>query len=88
MIVSASTIDPQTDAPRPLNPSLARMILINRISSANENCEELYRGIQDTFGHAIHAINLPSGGGDSVIDVLEVEEGETDFPTRAALTRN
>lgn len=58
---------------------LARMILINRISSEVDNCEELYRGIQETFGHAIHAINLPSQGGKTVIDVLEVEEGEADF---------
>ena len=63
---------------------LARMILSNRIASANDSCEELYRGIQDTFGHAIHAINLPADGGNNVVDVLEAAEGATDFSDPAS----
>ncbi|MBK9119905.1 MAG: elongation factor G [Phycisphaerales bacterium] len=57
---------------------LARMIVVTRIDGENVDLVELLKGITETFGPECHPINLPSGGGKAVIDVLEKAGGTAD----------
>lgn len=58
---------------------LARMIVINRIDAENVNLLELLTALRETFGAECHPINLPSGGGKSIVDVLEKSDGQVDL---------
>ena len=66
-------MDRATDA------KLARLIVINRIDSDNLQLEALLEQIRESFGTVCLPVNLPSGGGTSVIDVLTKAEGKADF---------
>jgi elongation factor G len=58
---------------------LARAIVINKIDSDNIDLPALVETIQQTFGNECQPINLPTGGGSSVVDVFRNDSGETDF---------
>ncbi|TWT45803.1 Elongation factor G [Phycisphaerae bacterium RAS1] len=58
---------------------LARLIVVNRIDAENVNLLELLNALRETFGSECHPINLPSGGGKSVVDVLEKSDGQVDL---------
>jgi len=61
------------------NYGLARMIVVSRLDAENANVSDVFRGIQETFGHECHPINLPTGGGKGVIDCLANTSGEADL---------
>ena len=58
---------------------LGRMIVINKIDAENVDLAELFRTIQESFGKACQPLNLPAGGGKSVVDCFGQTDGETDF---------
>lgn len=58
---------------------LARAIVVNKIDSANIELGELVDLIHETFGHECVCLNLPAGGGKSVIDCFKNKEGTADF---------
>jgi elongation factor G len=58
---------------------LGRIIVINKIDAENANFGELLPLIRETFGNECQPINLPAGGGRSVIDCYANESGESDF---------
>ncbi len=58
---------------------LARMIVITRIDAENVRLEDIYAAVKQTFGPECHAINLPAGGGKSVVDVWNNAEGTADI---------
>lgn len=57
---------------------LPRMIVINKIDHVGD-VMELLEAIQDAFGSICQPINLPTGGGTSVIDCFKNTEGESDL---------
>jgi len=59
--------------------NLCRAIIINRIDMPELNLEGLITQIQETFGHECLPINLPAGGGKSVVECLLNKDGESDF---------
>lgn len=58
---------------------LARMIIVTRIDGENIDLADLVNSIKESFGRECLPINLPAGGGKSVVDVLEAEDAETDI---------
>lgn len=56
-----------------------RMIVINRIDAEGLDLEGLVREIRETFGDVCLPLNLPAGGGDSVVDCFFNPAGESDF---------
>ena len=58
---------------------LCRMIIISKIDAENVDLPALVDQIRETFGSICLPINLPSGGGTSVVDCFAGEEGEVDF---------
>ena len=54
-------------------------IVINKIDGDNIQLDRLMSDITETFGTACKAMNLPAGGGESVIDCFENESGDADF---------
>ena len=54
-----------------------RMILVNKIDNAT-GIADLVSNIQETFGGVCRPINLPAGGGTSVIDCFKATEGASD----------
>lgn len=58
---------------------LSRMVIVNKIDAENINLEELVGQIRESFGSECMPINLPTGGGTGVVDVLANSEGEADF---------
>lgn len=61
--------------------NLPRAILINKIDLPEIKLEQLVGQIRETFGTECLPINLPSGGGKSVVDCLLGTQGESDFDT-------
>ncbi len=61
------------------NYGLARMIIVSRLDAENANAADVFKTIQDTFGHECHPINLPTGGGKGVIDCLAQDDGDADL---------
>ena len=59
-------------------------IVINKIDGDNIQLDRLMSDITETFGTACKAMNLPAGGGESVIDCFENESGDADFGDGAA----
>lgn len=59
--------------------NLARMIVINKIDSDNLDLSTLVDQLRESFGSECLPINLPTGGGSGVVDVLNKAEGEVDF---------
>ncbi len=58
--------------------SLPRLIVINKIDQAS-NLEEIIDQIQQTFGSVCRPINLPAGGGKSIVDCFESGSGDSDL---------
>jgi len=58
---------------------LAVAIVINKIDGENIRLEGLLEEIQQTFGPACRAMNLPAGGGAAVADCLAGSDGKADF---------
>ncbi|MCK5558048.1 MAG: GTP-binding protein, partial [Candidatus Hydrogenedentes bacterium] len=53
--------------------------IVNKIDGENVDLPALGNAIRETFGAACKAMNLPAGGGKSVIDCFTHDSGETDF---------
>jgi len=58
---------------------LSRMIVVNRIDENLTGLPALVADLRETFGAALHCINLPTAGGTDVIDCFDHEAGEADF---------
>ena len=58
---------------------LPRAIVINKIDLPQLDLDSLVERIQATFGHECLPINLPAGGGKSVVDCLAGTDGPVDF---------
>ena len=57
---------------------LARMIVISRIDAENVQLAEVLRSVRESFGNECHPINLPTNGGQGVIDCLANDSGKAD----------
>jgi len=65
--------------------NLPRAIVINKIDLPDLDIESLVERIQETFGHECLPINLPAGGGKSVVDCLLNNAGDSDLgPVKVA----
>ncbi len=62
-----------------------RMIVINKIDGDHPPLADLLNQIQDAFGKECLPINLPAGGGTSVVDCFFQTDGDTDFSSVAGL---
>ena len=58
---------------------LARIIVISRIDAENVQLAELFNSVRESFGNECHAINLPTNGGQGVIDCLANDSGKADI---------
>ncbi|MDR1367141.1 MAG: GTP-binding protein, partial [Candidatus Accumulibacter sp.] len=58
---------------------LCRMIVINKIDAENIDLPKLVANIQERFGRECMLLDLPSGHGREVIDLLNHDSGESDF---------
>ena len=59
---------------------LARMVVVNRIDADELDLEALLAGLVEAFGTECMPINLPAGGGQSVVDCFfEPGDGPVDF---------
>ena len=47
---------------------LCRLIIVNKIDSRDAHCERLLAQLREAFGTECLPLNLPAGGGDSVVD--------------------
>ena len=63
--------------------NLPRLIIINKVDHANDTTG-LLATIREIFGTICHPINLPAGGGASVVDCFSRNEGESDLGPVAA----
>ena len=57
---------------------LARMVVVTRLDAENANLTDVLAGIRETFGPECHPINLPAGGGKTIIDCLTNDSGDAD----------
>ncbi|MFH1416680.1 MAG: elongation factor G [Planctomycetota bacterium] len=62
---------------------LARVIVVNRIDADNIDLEGLLQSLRESFGPEITPVNLPAGGGKSVVDCIGNEDGDSDFSSVA-----
>ncbi|MCE9591593.1 MAG: elongation factor G [Planctomycetes bacterium] len=58
---------------------LCRMIIVNKIDHEGVNLDQLLRDIRDAFGKECLPINLPAGGGTSVVDCFFTPSGQSDI---------
>jgi elongation factor G len=58
--------------------NLPRMIVINKIDSGAD-CGALLASVQETFGSVCQPINLPAGGGTSLVNCFENADGDSDL---------
>jgi len=47
---------------------LCRLIIVNKIDSRDARCAQVLGQLRETFGNECLPLNLPAGGGDSVVD--------------------
>ncbi|HWE03203.1 MAG TPA: elongation factor G [Tepidisphaeraceae bacterium] len=59
--------------------NLPRAIIVNKIDMPEVHLDQLVSQIRETFGPECLPINLPGGGGKSVLDCLLNNQGESDF---------
>jgi len=60
--------------------SLCRLIIVNKIDSRDARCAQVLEGLRESFGSECLPLNLPAGGGDSVVDCFFQPHGRpTDF---------
>ena len=62
---------------------LCRFIVINKIDADNVDLPTLVEQIRETFGAQCLPINLPTGGGQDVVDVFDQAAGKSDFSSVA-----
>ncbi len=62
---------------------LARVIVVNRIDADNVDLEGLLKSLRESFGAEVTPLNLPAGGGKSVIDCVANDSGDCDFASVA-----
>jgi elongation factor G len=62
---------------------LCRFVIINKIDADNIDLPGLVEQVRQTFGTQCLPINLPTGGGQDVVDVFDAESGEADFSSVA-----
>jgi elongation factor G len=61
---------------------LCRLIIVNKIDSRDARCAEVLQELREAFGSECLPLNLPAGGGDSVVDCFFQPRGRTaDFST-------
>ncbi len=66
---------------------LCRMLVINKIDHENADLGKLLKDLQEAFGRQCLPVNLPAGGGQSVVDCFQTASGESDLgPVAAAHT--
>jgi elongation factor G len=59
---------------------LCRLIIINKIDSRDAHCAQVLEQLRESFGGECLPLNLPAGGGDSVVDCFFQPRGRaTDF---------
>jgi elongation factor G len=58
---------------------LCRMIIINKIDAENIDLPKLVANIQERFGRECMLLDLPAAHGQEVIDLLNHDNGESDF---------
>jgi elongation factor G len=58
---------------------LARVIVVNRIDADNVDLEGLLASLRETFGAEVTPVNLPAGGGQSVVDCIAHDSGDSDL---------
>ena len=58
---------------------LALAIVVNKIDAENIRLDDLMGEIVETFGQACKPMNLPTGGGKSMVDCFTNESGSSDF---------
>lgn len=58
-------------------------VVINHIDAPNVELSEVVASVQETFGAECVPLNLPSGGGKSVVDCFKNESGDVDFSSVA-----
>ncbi|HEY8053390.1 MAG: elongation factor G [Steroidobacterales bacterium] len=64
---------------------LCRLVIINKIDSRDARCAEVLQQLRDAFGPECLPLNLPAGGGDSVVDCFFQPHGRTaDFSSAEA----
>jgi elongation factor G len=64
---------------------LCRLIVVNKIDSREARTEEVLQEIREAFGKACLPLNLPSEGGNAVVDCFFQAKGKpTDFSSAAA----
>jgi elongation factor G len=61
--------------------NLPRAIIVNKCDSPEVHLDTLVENIRASFGSECLPINLPSGGGKTVVDCLLNNEGTSDFDT-------
>ncbi len=59
--------------------NLPRMLVVNAIDAVKGDAQQLVDLLREQFGMACQPLNLPAQGGAAVVDVLEADQGQTDF---------
>jgi elongation factor G len=62
---------------------LARVLVVNRIDADNADLPTLVDTLRESFGPAVTPVNLPAGGGKTVVDCIANDGGEADFSSVA-----
>jgi elongation factor G len=57
---------------------LARAVVINRIDAENADLAGLVTALKETFGPQVTPVNLPTGGGKTVVDCIDQTSGDSD----------
>jgi elongation factor G len=84
VVSAASGVDTLTarlmDAAR--ERGLCRLVIVNKMDSHDAHCADVLAQLRETFGPECLPLNLPAGGGDSVVDCFFQPHGRpTDFST-------
>lgn len=58
---------------------LARFLVVNKVGAENANVREVYDALCETFGHACHAINVPAGNGERIVNLYRETSGDSDL---------
>ncbi|HYL04254.1 MAG TPA: elongation factor G [Steroidobacteraceae bacterium] len=59
---------------------LCRLVIVNKIDSRDARCADVLKELREAFGAECLPLNLPAGGGDSVVDCFFQPHGRaTDF---------
>ncbi len=91
VVINAQTgIEPMTRRmmQRAADRGLCRLIIVNKIDAENVDLAALLAGIQDAFGSECLPINLPTRGGQGVVDCFFNPAGESDISSVAEAHTN